>query len=453
MSLNGPRRVIGELAQAKILRAVYSERQLYEVMVDFWTNHFNVFAAKGANKWLTTAHDRDVIRPHALGKFRDLLDATAKSPAMLFYLDNWMSVDPNATLDLSSLRALRRQGERIRARNGFGSSPGFEPEDRFMNEDGVQQPQRKLSQGKLKRGLNENYARELMELHTLGVDGGYTQKDITEVARCFTGWTILRPRQGGEFCFARFQHDDGEKSVLGHKIPAGGGIWDGERVLDILVQHPSTARFIATKLARRFVADEPPQSLVNRLAEVFRKTDGNIAAMLRAIFASPEFNAPEVYRAKIKTPFELVVSTVRAVGAETDGGFPILKAVAEMGEPLFLCQPPTGYAENADAWVNTGGLLHRLNFVLALTGNRLPGTRVELAQFFEGRTTKNRDARVKRLEELILQNDVGDQTQAALRKETEENSGNGEQPFSAESPFSPAKIAGLLLGSPEFQRQ
>jgi uncharacterized protein (DUF1800 family) len=451
MGLNGPRRMIAELAQAKILRAAYSERQLYEVMVDFWTNHFNVFAAKGANRWLTTAYDRDVIRPHALGKFKDLLAATAKSPAMLFYLDNWMSVDPNATLDLSSLQARLRQGERIRARNGFGSSPRFEPEDRIMNEGGAQQTQR--NPGKLRRGLNENYARELMELHTLGVDGGYTQKDITEVARCFTGWTIARPRQGGEFFFARFLHDDGEKRVLGHKIQARGGVRDGERVLDILAQHRSTARFIAAKLARRFVADEPPLSLVNRMAEVFRKTDGDIAAMLRVIFASPEFNAPEAYRAKIKTPFELVVSAIRAVEAETDGGFPILRAVAEMGEPLFLCQPPTGYADTADAWVNTGGLLHRLNFVLALTGNRLPGTRVNLAQFSEGTTAKDKDTVVKRLEELILQNDVADQTQTALRKETEDNSGKGEQPFSAEGPFGPARIAGLLLGSPEFQRQ
>jgi uncharacterized protein (DUF1800 family) len=292
-----------------------------------------------------------------------------------------------------------------------------------------------------------------MELHTLGVDGGYTQKDITEVARCFTGWTIARPRQGGEFFFARFLHDDGEKRVLGHTIQKGGGIRDGERVLDILAQHPSTARFIAIKLARHFVADEPPPFLINRVAETFRQTGGDIPAMLRAIFISPEFNSPEVYRGKVKTPFELVVSAIRAVGAATNGGFPILRAVAEMGEPLFLCQPPTGYADTADAWVNTGALLHRLNFVLALSGNRLPGTRVNLAQFSEGTTANNRDVVVKRLVQLILQNEVGDKTLAALRNAKEDSSGEEEQPLSGEGLFGPAKIAGLLLGSPEFQRQ
>ena len=453
MGLNGLRRVIGELAQAKILRAVYSERQLYEVMVDFWTDHFNVFAAKGADKWLTTAYDRDVIRPHALGKFKDLLAATAKSPAMLFYLDNWMSVGPNATLDFTNMQESRRQDERLTGRKGFGSFWRLGREDSIMDQDVARQLQKKFGQGKQRRGLNENYARELMELHTLGVDGGYTQKDITEVARCFTGWTIARPRQGGEFFFARFLHDDEEKRVLGHNIKAGGGIRDGELVLDVLVRHPSTAEFIAAKLVRRFVADEPPQSLVNRVAEVFRKTDGDIAAMLRGIFTSPEFNSPEVYRAKVKTPFELVVSAIRAVGAETNGGFPILKAVAEMGEPLFLCQPPTGYADTADAWVNTGALLQRLNFGLALAGNRLPGTRVNLAQFSEGTAGNDRGDLVKRLGEVILQGDISDQTLAALQRQLEVTGGKEERFFPGEGSLGPAKIAGLLLGSPEFQRQ
>jgi uncharacterized protein (DUF1800 family) len=453
MGLNGPRRVIGELAQAKILCAVYSERQLYEVMVDFWANHFNVFAAKGANKWLTTAYDRDVIRPHALGKFKNLLAATAKSPAMLFYLDNWMSVGPNVTLDFANMQESRRQDEGLTGRKGFGSFWRLGRKDPTMDQDVARQLQKKTSQGKQRRGLNENYARELMELHTLGVDGGYTQKDITEVARCFTGWTIARPRQGGEFFFARFLHDDEEKRVLGHNIKAGGGIRDGEFVLDVLVRHPSTAKFIAAKLVRRFVADEPPQSLVNQVAEVFRETDGDIAAMLRGIFTSPEFNSPEVYRAKVKTPFELVVSAIRAVGAETNGGFPILKAVAEMGEPLFLCQPPTGYADTADAWVNTGALLQRLNFGLALAGNRLPGTRVNLAQFSEGTAGNDREDLVKRLGEVILQGDISDQTLAALQRQLEVTGGKEEGFFPGEGSLGPAKIAGLLLGSPEFQRQ
>jgi uncharacterized protein (DUF1800 family) len=313
MALNGPGRIIAELAEAKLLRAIYSERQLQEVMVDFWSNHFNVFAAKGADKWLITAYDRDVIRPHAMGKFRDLLEATAKSPAMLFYLDNWMSADPNASLDLYRLRELRSLRRRVQPRRGLGASSGSGNSNPTKDNDpeSARRPNRKL-------GLNENYARELMELHTLGVDGGYTQRDIIEVARCLTGWTISRPRQDGQFKFARMLHDDGEKNVLGHKIEAGGGIRDGERVLEILARHPSTAKFLALKLARRFVSDEPPAALVGRVAEVFSKTDGDISAMLRAIFISPEFNSPSVYRAKVKTPFELVASSIRAVGAETE---------------------------------------------------------------------------------------------------------------------------------------
>jgi uncharacterized protein (DUF1800 family) len=453
MGLNGPRKVIGELAQAKVLRAVHSERQLYEVMVDFWSNHFNVFAAKGANKWLTTPHDRDVIRRHAMGKFKELLMATAKSPAMLFYLDNWMSTDPNATFDLSNFRELRRKSD---FRKDLSSFRRLRPENREMMSEGDDQKlARKVGpgKGKQKRGLNENYARELMELHTLGVDGGYTQKDITEVARCFTGWTIARPRQVGEFFFARVLHDDGEKTVLGQKIEAGGGMRDGERVFDLLVRHPSTARFIATKLTRRFVADAPPPYLVDRVAEVFRKTDGDIPAMLRSIFTSPEFNSSESYRAKIKTPFELVVSAIRAVGAETDGGVPILKAVAQMGEPLFLCQPPTGYADTAEAWLNTGALLHRLNFGLALSSNRLRGTRVDLDQLTGHLPGDDSETLLKRFAGLILQNDLSDRTLVTLQKQLNQASTEHANLVPRDVSLGPAKIAGLLLGSPEFQRQ
>jgi uncharacterized protein (DUF1800 family) len=454
-NLNGPRRVISELSQAKLLRAVYSDRQLYEVMVDFWTNHFNVFAAKGANKWLTTGYDRDVIRPHAMGKFKDLLVATAKSPAMLFYLDNWMSKDPNETFELSVFHGMRRN-QRLRLRKGPGEGSRIRRSDRVMDEEDEPNFNKKVGETrKQKRGLNENYARELMELHTLGVDGGYTQKDITEVARCFTGWTIARPAQGGEFFFAKFLHDPGEKLVLGHKIPAGGGIRDGQRVLEILADHSSTAKFIATKLARRFVADEPPVSLVNRVAEVFRQTDGDVPAMLRSIFTSAEFNSSAAYGAKIKTPFELVVSAIRAVGAETDGGAPILQTVARMGEPLFLCQPPTGYSDTADAWVNTGALLHRLNFGFALAGNRLQGTRVDLADFAGLAVRDNEEAWLKRLGELILQNEVSEKTLAALEKQMRDTDSSEDEPGSIKSErlTGPAKIAGLLLGAPGFQRQ
>lgn len=444
MKPDAPRRIIAELSQAKVLRAVYSERQLYEVMVDFWSNHFNVFAAKGANRWLTTAYDRDVIRPQAMGKFKDLLLATAKSPAMLFYLDNWMSVAPGTTFDLAKLQELRsrRLGGKSRL-GGFG---------RRRRDEGKELKPVDPGQGKQRHGLNENYARELMELHTLGVDGGYTQKDITEVARCFTGWTIARPRQGGEFSFTRSLHDDGEKIVLGHRIPAGGGIRDGEKVIDLLVAHPSTARFIAAKLVRRFVADEPPASLVERVAKVFRGSEGDIPAMLRTIFVSQEFNSLAAYRSKVKTPFELVVSALRALGAETDGGTPILRVIAEMGEPLFLCQPPTGYPETAEAWVNTGALLQRLNFGLALANNQFPGTRVNL-DLPAGEPGDGSEARLlKQFAQAILHNEVSAATLETLKQI---NAGNATKGDSAgvDRSINAAQLAGLVLGSPEFQRQ
>lgn len=333
--MQGPRYVIFELQQARLLRAVYSQKQLYEVMVDFWTNHFNVFAAKGADRWLVTSYDRDTIRPHALGKFKDLLRATAQSPAMLFYLDNWLSVSPEAAM---------------RSRSANGNPP-------------------------IRRGINENYARELMELHTLGVDGGYSQKDVEEVARCFTGWTIRRPRGEAEFQFNSRLHDRGEKVVLGVKIPAGGGMEDGTQVIDLLARHPSTARFIATKLVRRFVADDPPPSLVAQAAETFRRSDGDIRAVLSAIVSAPEFYSAEAYRAKIKKPLEFVASALRAVDAETDGRPPVLRYLARMGEPLFLSQPPTGYPDVGSSWISPAMLLTRMNFALDLTANRIPGTR------------------------------------------------------------------------------
>ena len=254
-----------------------------------------------------------------------------------------------------------------------------------------------------RRGINENYARELMELHTLGVDGGYTQKDVQEVARCFTGWTILAPRGGaavagamgngaraerlrenaGKFFFNPRVHDDGEKIVLGHKIPAGGGFKDGLAVLDILAHHPATAKFVATKLARYFVSDNPPPALVTRVAGVFTKTNGDIRETLRAIFSSPEFNSPEAYRAKVKRPFELAISAIRTLGAETTGGPQLHQWIARMGEPLYGFQTPNGYSDLAESWVNTGGLLERLNFGLSLASNRIPGTRVDLKRFVD----------------------------------------------------------------------
>ncbi len=324
-------REVLELQQAKLLRAVYSDRQLLEVMTDFWFNHFNVFIGKGADRILVGDYERNVIRPHALGKFRDLLSATATSPAMLFYLDNWLSVDPN--IDWA-----KRQPNRPR------------------------------------RGLNENYARELMELHTLGVDGGYTQKDVTEVARCFTGWTIRNPGQGGGFVYVDSLHDNGEKVVLGARIPAGGGIRDGLSVVDLLANHPSTAHFISYELCRKFVSDQPPRSLVRRCAATFRKSDGDIRQVLETIFSSPEFYSPEAYRAKIKTPFELVASALRATAAETMAPPVLFGMLRNMGELLYGCQPPTGYPDTAEAWISTDSLLARMNFASLLASGRIPQT-------------------------------------------------------------------------------
>jgi uncharacterized protein (DUF1800 family) len=391
------RTVLVELTEQKILRAAYSERQLEEVMTDFWFNHFNVFAGKGPTQQYLTEYERDTIRPRVLGRFRDLLEATAKSPAMLFYLDNWQSADPEAG------ERMMAQGARARARFGF-------PRPEMQNPNA---PQRQ------KRGLNENYGRELMELHTLGVDGGYTQQDVVNVARAFTGWTIEQPRQGGGFRFEPRLHDDREKIVLGHKIKGGGGQSDGEQVLDILAKHPSTARFIATKLARRFVSDTPPPALVDRAAATFRETGGNIRDVVRTIITSPEFFAAEAYRAKVKTPFEFVVSAVRATGTDVAVATPLVQTVRQLGMPLYMCQPPTGYADRADAWVNTGALLNRMNFALQLVGGRVRGVRPG------GATVA-----------AVLGNDLSEATASTIAKASDAT-----------------QVAALTLGSPEFQRR
>jgi uncharacterized protein (DUF1800 family) len=322
------RRVFTDLAEAKVLRAVYSERQLEEVLVDFWFNHFNVFARKGQTELYVGAYERDVIRPLVLGRFRDLLGATAKSPAMLVYLDNWQSA----------------------------AATGAVP---------VNRPQRP-------RGLNENYARELLELHTLGVDGGYTQDDIVDVARAFTGWTIGRPTEGG-FRFAPAMHDRGTKTVLGHTIKSGGGMDDGEQVLDILARHPSTARHIAFKLAQRFVSDVPPPALVDRAARSFLNSGGELREVVRLVITSPEFFDSSVRLAKVKTPFEFVVSALRAGEAEMQSGLAVIRALADMGMPLYLCQPPTGYDDTAEAWISSGALVSRINFAVALSRGEVRG--------------------------------------------------------------------------------
>lgn len=494
-----------QIASNRVLRAVYSERQLQEVMVDFWQNHFNVFSGKAAVRWYIPSYERDVLRKNALGNFRDLVVGTAQHPAMLFFLDNFESRAPNSQPQAGPLqRALQngslnaRQRERIKQRQGLTDA---ELDQRIKQARQAGQTQRD-------RGLNENYARELMELHTLGVDGGYTQKDIVEVAKAFTGWTIADPRgyrraaaydiQGrdnrqlerlqrmagvpddidsGEFYFNERWHDKSEKTVLGQKVDAGG-VNDGLKVIDILVKHPSTAKFIARKLAVKFVSDNPSDGLVKRVADSFSKSNGDIKTTLRTLFSDKEFFAAENYRAKIKTPFELAVSSIRAIGGDTTGGPAMLAMLNKLGEVPYGYQAPTGYPDTAEDWVNTGALLERLNFAVAVASNRIPGTRVDLKTFESKDKTKMLDAAIAQ----ILDGDISASTRATLRKQVDQplpevkagaevadpvevpnmRGGQGQQRGGANRQarlLAPTgnpevfKVVSLVLGTPEFQRQ
>jgi uncharacterized protein (DUF1800 family) len=430
-----PPRIVAELSMAKVTRAIYSERQLQQVMDDFWFNHFNVFAGKGEDRYYLTSYERDVIQPHAFGKFKDLVTATAKSPAMLFYLDNFLSADPRAAQRQAMERAARQQWRRGR----FGWPPPSRP---------AANPQAKKNE----RGLNENYGRELMELHTLGVDGGYTQKDVTEVARCFTGWTIDKPRQYADFKFDDRLHDPDPKIVLGKKIHAGG-MKDGEQVIDLLVHHPSTAKFISTKLARRFVSDNPPPALVNRMAETFQSSDGDIKVVLHTMIWSPEFWSRESYRAKIKTPFELVVSTVRALGTDVDTPMPLVQWVGRIGEPLYQCQPPTGYSDKSEAWVNTGALLNRLNYSLALAGNKMRGARTDVASLLGVDASAEPKTALDRAVQVFLGGQAGPTTVETLEKQLDNPQVLQAKLDDSRKQVDLGVVAGLVLGAPEFQRR
>jgi uncharacterized protein (DUF1800 family) len=392
--LNGPQFVVNQdLFSNKLFRAAYSNRQLEEVLTDFWFNHFNVYLDKGADRYLVTGYERDAIRPHVFGKFADLLMATAKSPAMLFYLDNAQSVGNEAMAN--------------------------------RNVD-----------AKKKRGLNENYGRELMELHTLGVDGGYTQHDVTDVARCFTGWTLKDVRGGGDFYYNDRLHDKGEKTVLGVTIPAGGGMSDGLKVLEILEHHPSTARFISKSLALRFVSDNPPASLVDKMAKTFTDTDGDLTAVMTTMFASPEFMSKEAYRSKVKTPFEMVVSAIRSTNADVVVPFAVVQQLNQLGEPLYRKQEPTGYSNKSSDWVNSASLLARMNFALALTNNKVPGVKVDLSPLKSGDPLAEARA--------LLLTDLTPEARAVITAGLADQSGK----------IPPAAlVAGLTLGSPDFQRR
>ncbi len=422
-----PRRVVEELSVSRVLRAAYSDRQLNEVMVDFWMNHFNVFAAKGLDRVFVTSFERDTIRPNIWGRFEDLLMATAKSPAMLFYLDNAQSTADESNRPRPAKREIWR-------RDLIGTMLGDRP-----------------AQKNASKGLNENYARELMELHTLGVDGGYTQKDVTELARVLTGWSI--DRRGGEpggFLFRPAVHDIGEKTILGHRFSPGGRIEEGEKMIHILALHPSTAQYISRKLCQRLVADDPPKEFVDRVARKFLSTGGDLRQTVRAILESPEFFDPKFYRAKVKSPFEYVVSAVRAAGGETNGRMPIVRAIAQMGEPLYLCQPPTGYSDAAPAWVNTGALVARLNFALDLAANKLPGTQIDLTRLVKPEEAADPKKSVEALSRALTGGDLTLETRQTIERWLEGHTSPAED---ASANTRLTLVAGLILGSPEFQRQ
>jgi uncharacterized protein (DUF1800 family) len=410
---------------------------LEEVMTDFWINHFNVFVDKGLDRLMLTSYERDVIRPHALGRFEDLLAATAKSPAMLFYLDNWLSVGPNSPQAL-----------------GLPAHPS----GRYYP------PRPRPNQGKRTSGLNENYGRELLELHTLSVNGGYSQRDVTEVAKVFTGWTIDKPAEGGGFKFDPRTHEPGQKFILGKRIKPKGER-EGSELLHRLATSPQTAHFISLKLAERFVSDEPPPALVDRMARTFLKKKGDIREVLSTLFHSPEFWDDAAYRAKVKTPLEFVASAVRATAAEVDDALPLTRQLNNMGMPLYGAQPPTGYSMKADTWVSSSALLNRMNFALALTGGKVKGIRLDVAQI-AGNNPAPADtaSALTTLEENLIVSGVSKQTHDSIVAQIEE-AGKNAAPAKLENKAGMRKpdnvtrapdasaIAGLLLGSPEFQRR
>ena len=443
LAMNNPQAVVvDELVQAKLLRAIYSERHLEEVMTDFWFNHFNVFIGKGADRVLITNYEQDVIRPRALGKFEDLLVATAKSPAMLFYLDNWLSVGPD------SMQALG-----VPARPGPYGPRRYPP---FPRPNPNARP-------KPNSGLNENYGRELLELHTLSVNGGYSQRDVTEVAKVFTGWTIDKPNEGGGFRYDPRRHEPGPKFVLGHRIKPKGED-EGREVLHMLASSPQTAHFISLKLAQRFVSDDPPPALVDRMAKTFAKKKGDVREVLTTLFHSPEFWADGNYRAKVKTPLEFVASAVRATGADVEDAMPLARQLNNMGMPLYGAQPPTGYSMKAETWVSSSALLNRMNFAMALTGGKVRGVKVDAVQLAGGPPPPADAAlTLSTMEAKLLAADVSKQTHDSIEAQIASPAKNAplapqdqkaqRKPVDIPRPPDASTIAGLLLGSPEFQRR
>jgi uncharacterized protein (DUF1800 family) len=442
--IQGPRRIVTELSMAKLDRAVYSDRQLEAVMEDFWFNHFNVFENKGADRWMLTAYVRDSIRPHTIAKFQDLLLATAKSPAMLFFLDNWLSADPLASKQYQQEMAMRRR--RYQGIFMGGYPPGTFPGNTMPGTSAA------ANQKKQERGINENYGREVMELHTLGVDGGYTQQDVIEMAKCLTGWTVHEPRRDPQFFFDNRIHTNGKKVVLGRTFNYGG-MKDGEEALKMLADQPATAHFISTEMARHFVSDNPPAPLVDRMAQTFLNSHGEIHEVLKTMIYSPEFWSRETYRAKVKTPFELAASTARALNSEVAVPVQLVQWVGRMGEPLFQCQPPTGYSDKAETWVNTGALLNRLNFAMTLAGGKMLGTSVDMESLLGKDASGDAEMALSRSLDVFLDSQVAPATHQVLEQRLNDPQIVQARLDDPVKHVNEGMIAGLVLGAPEFQRR
>jgi uncharacterized protein (DUF1800 family) len=445
--LQGTGRIVAELSMAKLDRAVYSNRQLEAVMEDFWYNHFNVFSGKGDDRWLVSAYVRDTIRPHTMGKFQDLLLATAKSPAMLFYLDNWLSVDKQAYELHMAERRGRYEGIFAGAQPPApGTFPGPVTDPAAMRAQPNPPPKKE------ERGLNENYGREVMELHTIGVDAGYSQQDVIQMAECLTGWTIREPRKDPQFDFKPEFHAQGRKVVMGRTFNYGG-MKDGEEALKMLASDPHTAHFISQKLARHFVSDNPPPELIDRMVKNYESTGGDIRSLLRTMIYSPEFWSKDAYQAKVKTPFELVTSTARALDGNIEVGLPLVQWIGRMGEPLFQCQPPTGYSDKAETWVNTGALLNRLNFALSFAENHMPGAEVQLGPMFGPDASTDPMIALNHALDVFL----GGQASKGTRDTLEARLVDPQiVQASLDDPVKHVNeglISGLVLGSPEFQRR
>jgi len=446
-ALENPERLVGEdLIAQRLTRDIYSSAQLQEVMTDFWLNHFNVYLRKNEQMpYYLVSYERDTIRPRSLGKFEDLLEAVAHSPAMLAYLDNAESVGPDSlAAERAEMAAARRPGAKKNVHDG----------------------------------LNENYARELMELHTLGVNGGYTQADVTQVARVLTGWTIDRPVIDAQFTFNPNRHEPGTKKVLGKKIKDNGEN-EGRELLHMLASSPATAHFISRKLAVRFVSDDPPQALVDRMAKSYLSSGGDIAAVLKTLFHSPEFWSTTAYRAKVKTPLEFVVSAARASNASIENMLPLANNLRQMGMPVYGAIPPTGYDWKSSTWVSTSALVDRMNFALNLAANHLPGITINWTPIPDqaspaADTPPTPESEEGRLEPLILPGGVSASTRTAALQQFAAQSANSTQPGAQDNaavrPVAAARrnnrapnptalekedqsLAGLLIGSPDFQRR